>query len=494
MMNIWESSNAVFLLSQAPCPQLSRHYTFPGERGDRLVISVSTHTPYHESRRDPISIAIIGICVDAHGLIEEEKIADYLSENTKNIEELIAETRRFAGKYVIVACYEGRLYVLGDAVSALSIYYLASEKELCVASHESLIADLYELKKKEKSQAILKQSVLEMTLPNDVGNYDAVLFLLPNHYFDGASLSARRFYPAANQNVRITDDAADVVANTMWLTGNILKAYAKHGEFVVGLTAGWDSRLVVALVLHNAQVPTCYTSIMPDWDKHKADAYIPKILAEQFSFPYQQIEDIELPNELKPAFLEARGSLIASNTAYTHTQFFPGKARLGTSIIDQVGKSLIGNALPERHGTTLFFMLKLHSYSPLAREEIRTWRDGIKRLNSNISIYDLFAWENRCGRWANLYDETFSIAGVCSLNVFNCREIIESWVTISRKTRVAEGIHIPIFQQIDRRFLEIPINPGSPMLGSIKKSPLLFLLSSYAKYGYLGLKQILKKS
>src|SRR5690606_40886783 len=49
------------------------------------------------------------------------------------------------------------------------------------------------------------------------------------------------------------------------------------------------------------------------------------------------------------------------------------------------------------------------------------------------AIYDLFAIENRLGRWASQGNMIYSAAGIVNLNIFNCREIIESWMQIPRR-------------------------------------------------------------
>src|SRR5690606_12611648 len=108
------------------------------------------------------------------------------------------------------------------------------------------------------------------------------------------------------------------------------------------------------------------------------------------------------------------------------------------------------------------------------------------------AIYDLFAIENRLGRWASQGNMIYSAAGIVNLNIFNCRAIIESWMQIPRRKRKKYFIHNYFFNAIAPDLLQFPFNPDDKT-SWIKDYAPLFLIGTYAKYLAAKLRFRIKK-
>jgi hypothetical protein len=88
--------------------------------------------------------------------------------------------------------------------------------------------------------------------------------------------------------------------------------------------------------------------------------------------------------------------------------------------------------------------------------------------------------ENRCGRWGSQWGMIYSVCGIKSLNMFNCRELILQWIALPRKLRTQKIIHKAVFSATDKRLLTIPFNPDEKY-AVLKSNWILFYLATYLK-------------
>lgn len=88
-------------------------------------------------------------------------------------------------------------------------------------------------------------------------------------------------------------------------------------------------------------------------------------------------------------------------------------------------------------------------------------------------------------RWATLYSMMYSLCGVPSLNIFNCGELIDSWIALPRKKRADYYISTELLKKLDEQLLHYPVNPGDKFEW-MKKNNVLFFIATYLKY-FIGL-------
>lgn len=74
-----------------------------------------------------------------------------------------------------------------------------------------------------------------------------------------------------------------------------------------------------------------------------------------------------------------------------------------------------------------------------------------------------------------------------SLNCFNCRELIESLLLVSRKERIKGDIHKRIIELNWPELLQSSINPEDKY-SILYKYSLLFYVGSYVKYRKISIK------
>ncbi len=459
-------------------PQLSRQVKVGPH-----TLSLTSATRLLLAQTDDRAVAVLGVCVDAHGEIEESNIAEHLLSRFNGITALVSESNRLAGKFVVIGWDGVHVYALTDAISAFSVYYYTGDAVL-FSSLELPIARRFDLSESETAKDIARRCERNMPMPGDATRYDQIKYLLPNHYLDASARKAVRFYPDGGDFASLS--AQEAAEKTLSLSRNIVKGYRAHGDFLCPLTGGWDSRLMLALLLDGCVDVRCYTTRHSEFTDLSDDVRIPRELAALLGFPYQIIDDVAASDELTSQLRQVFGHAAGANTIATHNALFQPRIRVGGDIIDQLGKSALGGTLPDFLGTKGYFQCKLHNYSQYTGPELARWLEDAKQRPGGLSIFDLFAWESRCGRWATRVQNVYALMGLPELNLFNCREILLMWVRVPRRERTHKKLHEHLFQALDPRMLEIPFNPSSKA-SFVKRHPVLLYFATYVKHAIKGL-------
>lgn len=480
--------DAVFTYAVAPEPaaRFSRHT--PVMNG-ALTVSHTSKTDVLTAGDGVREIAVIGLCVDAHGEAAREDIpALCLERPGHDILSVYRFCDRFAGKYVILYRNGEGVYLFGDASGSVQINYSIGEDGLCAASIDRLAAEYRGYGVSEYSLKIRKGANLFQALPNDITMYDGVKALLPNHYLDVSRgqavrvphLPAPGFPDGAGGEEALR---AYVEAASLPLIRHTVRAFQKYYELVCPLTAGSDSRAVLSFLLDGGR-PECYTFHHKDFTGETAELRIPAEICRDLHLPYTAVKDLQAPEAYVKAVFEAAGDYHAPGTvdlAYTYLSAFSGKAMVNGDIIGQVGKSSKGKDIPCAFARAPFFASKIHNKSPLARRELERYIQEIRASGDWPFVFDLYATEIMNGRWSAQTHMLYSLCSISLLNIFNCRELIGQWMDIPRARRTRGLIHQAVLEETRPELLRYPVNPGEKH-SLLRKHWLTYYLASHVKF------------
>lgn len=447
-------------------------------KSNSLIVNYTSMTDVKQHNNNDTEIVIIGLCIDSYGKLERDEIPSYILNNTTDIDSVYHLCNRFAGKYIVLYIdSNGVIYIFGDATNSLPINYAFDKSDYCISSVDGIVAEYYGFNVSDYSIKIRKGSALTQPMPNDLTMYDEVKALLPNHYlniYEGSTVRVKLQVPDITQNA--------VIESTIKIVSNIVKEYAKYYDIVCPLTSGWDSRLVLSFLKNEIDDLKCYTFAHPDGNAEQ-DIEIAQRICNDLGLEHYLLDDTNAPKEYMELIQKYIGlyySDFTINLAYTYNCFFYGKALINGDIIDQVGKSLLGNAVPTAFARTSYFVCKLHNKEKLVKKEIKEYIKKIKKFEDKNYIYDLFALESRCGRWASQSSMLYSLCAVNSLNIFNCGELIMQWISIPRKYRVDRFIHKNILSILSPELLNFPFNPDDKYAW-LGKNWITFYIATYLK-------------
>ena len=463
-----------FFLGPRACVFLSEHMPC----GD-FVLSHSTGTRVEAAEEGGRGLWLLGDYVDSHAEYAATEIARSLLRSSGDIGSLLGNCERLAGKFVAIARFDEGFFAFNDAFGLFPVHYCFPDSGAAYASSlEYLLAQELSLPLSKEAARILRHAEPGMPLPGDLDRYEGAKFLLANHVLNLSGRACRRFFPAGRS---FQATAAEAAQKTVELTGNIIRQYGAESAFLCPLTGGWDSRLVLSLLLHNHADVACYTTIKPRFTEKDGDVWVPREIAKRRNIPYSGIQDTPPAEETLDFVQELFGHRRYAQIQSTHEAHWPGLIRVGGDIIDQIGKSAIGSYLPGFLAAPSFFLCKSHAYSLAAWRRIARWRRRADVSKSSLTRYELYAWEHRAGRWVTLTGSVLAVLGVREINLFNCRELMNAWVGVPRRERIHDRIHREVFKITAPDLMDIPFNPGVST-GRIKQIPVLFWAGTYTKY------------
>lgn len=452
--------------------------------GDGLIINHTASTDLLSHEQSERAIAIIGLCVDSHGQLDRQDIPRFLLSSSAGAEELQDTLCRFAGKYVIFYRELADVFVFGDATTSLPINYFTGES-VCISSSSRLVADYTKSGVSHRAKRIRAGTDLSQGLPNTITMYDNVVCILPNCYL---SLSERKSIRGSinpvNEHLSEALDLHSILLRSNFLIKNIVDGYSKEYDLICPLTSGWDSRVVFSFLHRKFGGVNCYTFKHSHLSDSSAEVVLPERICEAMRSEHRLIRPQRAPESYSTAVKEVVGEYFnpsAIDLAYTYKKNYGNAALINGEIIGQIGKSSIFNASPRYLAVSSYFFTKTHNYSYAA------WKENLKHVNELKAhapgplIFDLFALENRCGRWAAQSSELYSACGVNMLNVFNCRELINLWLKVSSKERVKSRIHVGLLEINSPELLKYPCNPEAKKKWA-RKGPLTYFAASHVKY------------
>ena len=465
-----------YLLAKESWNVLGRSLAFSG-----LTLSYSAGTRVGAASVGLTEVVILGPCVDAEGEFSSEDLADVIATSYRTWEEVLSFSKRLCGSYVILHSHNGTVRALNDPAGYGGVYY--HQRVNATASSEKFLALYLGINETSQDSEVIHgcSSDPSQPMPNDITMFDEIRILLPNHYLNLNTRKSTRFFPGNEAKATVSPEEA--AEQTRALALEILGGFRSIYSLACPLSAGWDSRLNYALLRVNDDEPTCYTFIHDNFSEATADRVVPKIIVKSHGGHHSELPDLQAPQGWHQHVAQnftPYPNPMAVNLAYTYRSSFDGFAFLSGDVLDQIGKSLLGQTLPEVFARPSFFACKSHNFSAQNRRHIEDWCDGVTSAGS-ISRFDLFSLENRLGRWAHQSNLVLQALGVMALNVYNCRQLIEIWLAVDRADRAHKRIHKALFETMCPTLIEIPFNPGSSP-DWVKTNAPAFLLATYGKF------------
>jgi asparagine synthetase B (glutamine-hydrolysing) len=147
-------------------------------------------------------------------------------------------------------------------------------------------------------------------LPGDASMYEGIKALLPNHYVDLRTGQSQRFWPDADLKGMSRQEA---VAESSRLLRGLMLSARRRFDLALSLTAGWDSRVNLALSRDLVRDLYCFTLTYPHTENTR-DVTIPGVLLKRLGLQHSLIKYPEQVNaEYKSIY---QRSIDAASTAY----------------------------------------------------------------------------------------------------------------------------------------------------------------------------------
>lgn len=413
-------------------------------------------------------VAVIGICVPT---VEPpgEGVPEYLlGRLQQNEDALLAALSDFAGRYAVIFGRVGHLKIVNDATSMRSVFY-APERGI-VASHALLVEESL------GEQIVRSKLPVHHGFPGNRSPFSRAKVLTPNTYLDLTRSCVVRFWPSRSVPEAGVDDAA---AQVIEQATQSIRVAAQGHSLRLALTAGLDSRVLLAMVLHAGATVETYTyGTKSDTAVDRAFA---RDLAKQAAVPHTLIPNPGISPGLHHKLARAHYLPHHVNVVQGLMEWFPGHESLAvTGNLLEIGRRFYSRL--ERGGASP--PVDAESMAALHRRKMRTsvnrriaafgdekWtrvaEDAFRgyvvdtdyeQTLGLVDPFDLFYWEHRMGTWhgpamneRDFYAEAFI--------PFNSRRIFELLLGISPTHRRNGTIFYKMIQMTAPKLLRLPVNP-----------------------------------
>jgi hypothetical protein len=309
----------------------------------------------------------------------------------------------------------------------------------------------------------------EYWFPGDASPYLGVRRLLPNHALDLATRVCRRFWPS--QPIAPIELEEAVVLTGRLLTGQI-EAANQRFPLALPITAGYDSRTVMAATQSIAQNVYYYTALFPYLSRSHPDIRVPNKLLAACKLEHHVIE---CPSEMSSEFR----AVYAGNSDPYHPRVGAIAEGLFNSFpADKVSVSTHGSEIvrgafyyeadryprqvtPETLARDVN-MLDDGCPNPFAVEQFDQWLQCARTIERDygVLILELFFWEQRVGSWAAAGQAEWDIVHE-RLSPFSCRNLLAMGLGLGVKERDMPEcrLHTGIMAELWPELLAFPLNP-----------------------------------
>ena len=430
------------------------------------------------------TLVLIGDFVNA------KKPTNTLEENAEelfksdNLQKLLEYSRFYAGRFLVFYGKNNKLdYIITDPVVSIPVNYTFDSNNILISSHAKIIANELNIAESEESIKINNGAEQQQPLPYDITMYDEIKTLIPNHYLDVKTKKAQRFFPIERLESMSLDEAA---GKTISCSKKILEGYKKTRKISLPITSGIDSRAVLALMRDYIEDIELYTYELKGFTNETGDIAIPKKISKYIGTNYHILPVLEVPSDLRNdihtelAGLENDDIL---NHGYTYSQSILNDRYSVPGDIISIAKSPFGKDLPESFATLSYLLTKTHNYSAENKYHVNRWMEDTVSFAEkyNVSNFDLFNFEYRLGRWLPKSIQNYDYF-IDQVYIFNCRYLIELWLSVPREERTKRSLHIEIIKKEWPELLEFEINPDDKIIDKLTSNSFVFYIGSHVKY------------
>lgn len=442
------------------------------------------------SHKDPeVKILLLGYIIDPlKPEMKNDGIVELIARQYKSTNNCFKMIQGYTGRYVLLIKEKASFVITGDACHLRQIYFRFDGDKLTVTSSLKLFLDFYgyKLQSSEEKIKIVNTPLhrkLQMAWYGHESIDDRLDKLLPNHYLDVHKKEVKRLPLFTVYNGK--EDDVLIYVSSM-LTGTY-SALSKRYQLMQPLTAGWDSRILLAASKDVKDQIKYYVFGNPD--NNNDDIRIPMNLSRSLDLNFKIVERKALSDN----FLEAykKEHIIPRILPKTSNINYHYDCKYNENVINvngncaEIARCFYGYTRNKIMLDMLLVFSKYYDKVPFFKERIAEWyANAIPYAKQyNIFLLDLFYWEQRMGNWGAQYPFELDIA-MEEISPFNNRSLLLALQSVNPKKRKSPKFSLfrKLVCKLWQDTLCEPVNPDSKYLTKIIKgnSYLLYLIKKLA--------------
>lgn len=403
--------------------------------------------------------------------------------NADTIEALLISVSKYCGQFVLIFRIEDELIMFNDACAQSELYYTTDFT--CFGTQPKLMSKVSTLTphhdKKAKefyNSELFKKKCLFVGNSTHKGN---LRHLLPNYYIDIAKAKVCRFFPKVQKKEFPVNE---VTERAVTMLKGYLKAISNRHEIVLGVTAGYDSRVLFLASLE--EKCKYFVFKYQGMSETHYDITIPQKLAELFEKDFEVIEyKKDTDDQTRKEFI---GSVDFPLFWKTSKEKDPNRVFVNGNV-SEVARNYYGY----HKNLTAKDLVFLNGYQKevfpylIYDEWLKTNRKSFEELGYNY--LDMFYWEEKMGNWLAKAITESNAMGRSVVSPFNSRDLLNLLLSTKRKLRDSHfnKLYDAIFFKLSQDKTELKKIPFNPTFKQ-QIIKILKYMRVYNFYRYVGIK------
>jgi hypothetical protein len=443
--------------------------------GDRFFLTVHPDLDLEQAVDGKKSITLLGYILDPAD--PEATNKDLLMtlvkglESCTSLDDFLRLTDPYGGRWILIVDDSSEIRMFTDPMGYRQVYYTNKYHlpDIWVGSQPGIIAEVLHLELDEEAVSQFAGSEMytewqECVWPGDDTPYKEVSHLLPNHYLNLRNGLCQRYWPdRALEKVSLEE----AVEEQSRLLAQLVKSAAQRYDLGFTITAGWDSRLLLAASREVSDRSFYFSLWRPGSEK---DAIVPSRLLPKLGLNHHIIHYPE-------AMDEKFEKIFMRNNTYAHGLW--GRMAEGLFNDYPAGRLCVkGNAseilrtrfrLPEGQRLTAedLCMFSGFGYGPQMAKIAyanRSWSKWLQAVEGadiyNVHVLDLYYWEHWAGNFGAMTQSEWDIVQEV-YTPYNSRSLLVKLLSVPEKYRDHDDpiLYREMAKRLWPEVLSEPVNP-----------------------------------
>lgn len=398
-----------------------------------------------------------------------KEILEKMEKDNLDITELILQTYPYSGRWVIIYQDQKNTFLFTDPCGFRQAFYSSNGNKVFCGSQPEIIDAVNSL------ELTTSPDILDFILGKDytkhesdwIGNktiYRNCYHLLPNNYLIFNKFESHRFAPI---NKLLSENKSSLLEKSALLIEGSIETVVKRENVWQALTAGWDSRVLLAASRKYSQAIKYFVDRKGQISQWHPDISIPKRLSKKLGFDLHIINSTENPSGIFITLLSKNvtGARVLPKTRSIYANFLSQNPIIK---INGNGSEICRNFYNKSGDLSdtdynYIYLAKIFGYdkSRFAERELNEWKNQIMQPgNNNVRILDLLYWEQRLGNWGAQFPAEQDIANE-EFSPFNNRLLIQTLLSVPIEFRKAPKYYFyrDLIDFMWPETLSLPINP-----------------------------------
>ena len=364
----------------------------------------------------------------------------------------------FAGRFIAVLLGGDAERVYLDPTGSLSAVYCPSQE--MVAATPSLVP--YTDETRDNDALIEGMAILERNgfYPFGLTPRHGIERLLPNHYLDLRTWRAHRFWPRGD--FAITSDVPGTVERMAHATRRNIEAVARRYPLWLSLTAGMDSRMLVACARRVLDRVEFFTFSLDD-HAARVDCDIAQRLAARFELRHRVLPFVPPHERDSDLWLFRTGGCVAERrgreVVRTYRQLDPERAET-PGMVGELGRHACfseARPFPAIHSGEQVLAIAKLAAPPQACERGDQWLADLP-VRDRASILAVIYIELRLAAWGGLLPYADPVSTRFRLYPLCERRIVEWMASLPPDYRERQQLGPDLIRVFWPELAEIPFN------------------------------------